>query len=488
MLNMLRKTKSANIVKALVIITILTISLVAIQVQGQQNQNQQQRQENERQGPGGLISPQGNQTLALCGNMRLLLINQPVYTRLVLVAFHSNAVNELNATYAKLLTNAELLGNASQLVLGPEASQNLTTLLKTHDQIYLQILNQTRENDTQALNASVTLWYENAAQIAALLNATLFGGNQTMPGGNMTIFGGNQTMFGGPHMAMWGCIQAMQSGNQTGMLSFNTSISDDLNTYLNITLREVKEEMRGNFSAGLRLFDEAESTFLLILMKMHLAIHANASETTSTATTTITKTTTITLTSNTCSSCSNTSTTTVTSPTTTTTTVTSPTTTTKTVNQTITSTSTTTVTSPTTTTKTITTTIISPTTITSTVTVTQTNTTTTTTNTTTTTTNTTQLAVISILNGSSTNRNSTGYMPDNITVVVGVNNTIMWTDNDTKNHKVDSTEVPDDAEEFKSDVMKPGETFTITLTVPGTYHYRDNAHKWMNGTIIVKGP
>jgi plastocyanin len=93
---------------------------------------------------------------------------------------------------------------------------------------------------------------------------------------------------------------------------------------------------------------------------------------------------------------------------------------------------------------------------------------------------------ISILKGSSTNQASAGYSPDNVTVVQGVNNTVVWTNNDAVGHLVTFSAVPSGAKVSSSDLIGPNETFTLAFTVPGTYHYYDTLYPWMKGTIVVK--
>ena len=94
-------------------------------------------------------------------------------------------------------------------------------------------------------------------------------------------------------------------------------------------------------------------------------------------------------------------------------------------------------------------------------------------------------AQISIAKGASANQNSPGITPDLATVVVGVNNTITWTNNDIIGHTVTFTSQPSGASATSSELIGPGLTFTETLTVPGTYHYIDGIDDWIKGTIIV---
>jgi len=75
---------------------------------------------------------------------------------------------------------------------------------------------------------------------------------------------------------------------------------------------------------------------------------------------------------------------------------------------------------------------------------------------------------------------ATGYDPDNITIVIGVNNTVIWTNNDNEAHTVTATDGS-----FDSGNMNAGATFTYTFTKPGTYTYICTYHPWMRGYVTV---
>lgn len=92
---------------------------------------------------------------------------------------------------------------------------------------------------------------------------------------------------------------------------------------------------------------------------------------------------------------------------------------------------------------------------------------------------------VSIAPGASVPPNK-GYTPNNITVVIGVNNTVTWTDNDATIHTVTSSTVPSGATPFNSGYLNPGDTFTYTFTIPGVYAYHCQLHPWMTGTVTVK--
>lgn len=78
-----------------------------------------------------------------------------------------------------------------------------------------------------------------------------------------------------------------------------------------------------------------------------------------------------------------------------------------------------------------------------------------------------------------------GFTPDNITVKVGVNNTVTWTNNDQSIHTVTSSTVPAGASPFDSGYLSTGDNFTYTFTVPGVYEYHCQLHPWMTGFVTV---
>lgn len=95
--------------------------------------------------------------------------------------------------------------------------------------------------------------------------------------------------------------------------------------------------------------------------------------------------------------------------------------------------------------------------------------------------------VVSMYNGAGNpTTGAPGYAPDSITVVIGVNNTVVWNNNDTVAHTVTTSSTPSGASAINSGEMLPGATFTYTFTVAGTYQYICVYHSWMSGTVIVK--
>ncbi len=101
-----------------------------------------------------------------------------------------------------------------------------------------------------------------------------------------------------------------------------------------------------------------------------------------------------------------------------------------------------------------------------------------------------QITMVSIVNGAGMNSGSQGFSPSTVTVVIGVNNTVTWTDNDntmdamgyTPNHTVSALD-----NSWGSSSLSYGDKYTYTFTTPGTYQYHCQIHYWMTGTVVVIG-
>jgi Copper binding proteins, plastocyanin/azurin family len=89
--------------------------------------------------------------------------------------------------------------------------------------------------------------------------------------------------------------------------------------------------------------------------------------------------------------------------------------------------------------------------------------------------------------------NVTGTPDNSFTVVIGVNNTVFWTNNDSAIHTVTSD--TGDPASFDSGCIasnstpcpgsSAGITFQYTFTTPGTYGYHCDYHNWMHGKVVV---
>ncbi|MGH2639033.1 MAG: cupredoxin domain-containing protein, partial [Rhabdochlamydiaceae bacterium] len=89
---------------------------------------------------------------------------------------------------------------------------------------------------------------------------------------------------------------------------------------------------------------------------------------------------------------------------------------------------------------------------------------------------------VSIEAGSAANTTSIYYSPPTIVLVVGVNNTVTWVNNDSAPHTVTA----DNNNAFDSGNLNAGQSWTHTFTTPGTFTYHCSYHLWMKGTVIVK--
>jgi plastocyanin len=91
---------------------------------------------------------------------------------------------------------------------------------------------------------------------------------------------------------------------------------------------------------------------------------------------------------------------------------------------------------------------------------------------------------ISIISGAYSQSNAPGYNPDNITVVLGVNSTVVWKNNDSAHHTVTTSLAPSGAS-FDSGNIPSGGCYAHAFTALGTYKYYCSYHPWMVGEIRV---
>jgi len=81
---------------------------------------------------------------------------------------------------------------------------------------------------------------------------------------------------------------------------------------------------------------------------------------------------------------------------------------------------------------------------------------------------------------------SENYVPSNVKVVIGVNNSVTWINQDNlSQHTVVTTVVPSGGSQVDL-ILGTNETYTVKFMVPGVYHYYCMWHPdWMKGTITV---
>lgn len=110
-----------------------------------------------------------------------------------------------------------------------------------------------------------------------------------------------------------------------------------------------------------------------------------------------------------------------------------------------------------------------------------------------------EITTIRIVEGASSESNPEFMVPQVATVVIGVNNTVRWINEDNVPHTItsdsdyrdpvsglfDSRERPTD--EGGAFVM-PGQDYEFTFTKSGQIDYHHEPHPWVQGTIIVREP
>src|SRR4029077_21230141 len=81
---------------------------------------------------------------------------------------------------------------------------------------------------------------------------------------------------------------------------------------------------------------------------------------------------------------------------------------------------------------------------------------------------------------------SENSVPANVKVVIGVNSSVTWINQDSlSQHTVVTTVVPSGGSQVDL-ILGTNETYTVKLMVPGVYHYYCMWHPdWMKATITV---
>jgi plastocyanin len=81
---------------------------------------------------------------------------------------------------------------------------------------------------------------------------------------------------------------------------------------------------------------------------------------------------------------------------------------------------------------------------------------------------------------------SENFVPSQLKLVIGVNNTVTWINQDNlSQHTVVTNVVPQGANQVDL-ILGTNETYTVKFTVPGTYDYYCMWHPaWMHGSITV---
>jgi plastocyanin len=91
-----------------------------------------------------------------------------------------------------------------------------------------------------------------------------------------------------------------------------------------------------------------------------------------------------------------------------------------------------------------------------------------------------QTVTVNIPSGTSSNQNQ-DYTPHTFTLVIGVNNTVNFVNQDSATHTVTAN-----GGSFDSGNIAAGSAWSHTFSTAGTYTFHCRYHFWMTGTIVVK--
>jgi len=94
-----------------------------------------------------------------------------------------------------------------------------------------------------------------------------------------------------------------------------------------------------------------------------------------------------------------------------------------------------------------------------------------------------KLVTIIIPQGSADPSLMKSFEPQEVTVVLGVNNTVRWINQDDVGFAILSDN--NDGQRFGSPYLFPNNSWYFTFTTPGTFEYHSNPHPWKTGRVIV---
>jgi hypothetical protein len=100
--------------------------------------------------------------------MRKLWEDHVTWTRLAIVTFADDSAG-FDATAARLMTNQDDIGDAIKPFYGEAAGDELTTLLKEHIGIAVELLQAAKAGDDAGFAKANAAWYANADDIADFL-------------------------------------------------------------------------------------------------------------------------------------------------------------------------------------------------------------------------------------------------------------------------------------------------------------------------------
>lgn len=153
--------------------------------------------------------------------MRRLWSDHVAYTRLFIVSAASGSADK-DATTQRLLANQADIGNAVAGFYGQAAGNKLTALLKDHILIAANIVAAAKAGDNAKVTSENKRWHDNAIDLAKFLN------------------GANPKNWPEPTL-------------QTALFA-----------HLDQTLNEASNELKGNYAASIKDYDQAMTHMLMV--------------------------------------------------------------------------------------------------------------------------------------------------------------------------------------------------------------------------------
>jgi plastocyanin len=99
-----------------------------------------------------------------------------------------------------------------------------------------------------------------------------------------------------------------------------------------------------------------------------------------------------------------------------------------------------------------------------------------------------QSVTVTIPSGASIPDGNVTFMPKDVTVVLGVNNTVVWINENINPERLigEDENMPGGFGKIKGLIEPNGGTFAFTFTEEGTYNYQSHIHPWLRGTVTVE--
>ena len=153
--------------------------------------------------------------------MRRLWSDHVAYTRLFIVSAAAGSPDK-DATAQRLLQNQADIGNAVAQFYGSDAGNKLTALLKDHILIAANIVTAAKAGDNAKVTSENKRWHDNATDLAKFLH--------------------------GANPKNWP----------------EATLQSALFTHLDQTLNEASHQLKGNYAASMKDYDEAMGHMLMV--------------------------------------------------------------------------------------------------------------------------------------------------------------------------------------------------------------------------------